>query len=54
MEATVGRSTLQEVNIPELVGDNTIFDFTSDLLTSYNDNLDVIAIYIDLKKLLIQ
>ena len=28
----------------------TIFDFTSDLLTSYNDNLNVIAIYIDFKK----
>ena len=29
---------------------HTIFDFTSELLTSYNDNLDVIAIYIDFKK----
>ena len=29
---------------------HTIFDFNSDLLTSYNDNLDVIAIYIDFKK----
>ena len=29
---------------------HTIFDFTSDILTSYNDNLDVIAINIDFKK----
>ena len=29
---------------------HTIFDFTPDLLTSYNDNLDVKAIYIDFKK----
>ena len=28
----------------------TFFDFASDLFTSYNDNLDVIAIYIDFKK----
>ena len=29
---------------------HTIFDFTSDLFTSYNDNLDVMAIHIDFKK----
>ena len=28
----------------------TVFDFTSDLVNSYNDQLDTIAIYIDFKK----